>query len=261
MQLLKAAQLRFEGPEIAEVVGRPDPHLSLVRAITDAVELLEQLEEHIGLQDDVLVVGRVAVRDGDLQLPRVHARVGDQLEQRLVIAEVDLVDLRIAGDLCPGLFHVSEGLERALPAADLIAQLVVRGLESVDRYRYALDAGFDHRLGARLRDAESAGGERRRHAALADAADDEQEVIAQVRLAADQHDLADARCREVIDQSQGFVGGELVGASFTGSRAAVQATVVAGERELPHRERRARVVHLAEHELAPAALGERSDDR
>jgi hypothetical protein len=172
--------------------------------------------------------------DGDLQLPRVDAGVGDQLEEGQQLALGEGVDLGVAGDLAAGGLDVAHGLEGPRPALGHAAQVVVGGLQAVDREGDAADAGLDHGVDALAVEVVAAGGHRAAHAGLADRPDEEDEVVAQVGLAADQHDLAGAHGLEVLDDLQALLGGELVGAAMAGTRAAVGALLVAGEGQLPH---------------------------
>ena len=56
----------------------------------------------------------------------------------------------------------------------------------------------------------------------------------QVGLATDQHDLTRLHRDELGHHRQRLLDGELVGASRARARAAVEARVIAAERELPH---------------------------
>src|SRR5262249_28873809 len=88
--------------------------------------------------------------------------------------------------------------------------------------------------GKLLGDPATAGGEGGSDAARREGADDREEAIVEVRLAADQHDLARAERGELRDDAERLVRRQLAVARATGARAAVRARVVARERQLPH---------------------------
>ncbi len=67
----------------------------------------------------------------------------------------------------------------------------------------------------------------------ADGADQLQPVLAQVGLAADEGDLADAEFGHLAHEIESFVGAQLIGARVACTRAAVAAGEVAPERDLP----------------------------
>ena len=113
------------------------------------------------------------------------------------------------------------------------------GLEAVDRDREAGQASGDHGLDALGVEVVGAGGHGAGHAGLADGADDEDEVVAQVGLAADQDDLAAAEVLELLHDGEALVGAELVGAAVAGPRSAMGTLLIAGEGELPDRPARA----------------------
>jgi hypothetical protein len=58
---LGVAQASLERAEVAEVVAGPQADAAGLAAVEDLLEGLEELEEHVGLEDDLRVVGGVAV--------------------------------------------------------------------------------------------------------------------------------------------------------------------------------------------------------
>ena len=68
------------------------------------------------LEEDLRVVGGVAVRDGDLELPRMNARGREELEQGRELDAGEGVDLGVASDLAAGGPDVTHGVKGPPPA-------------------------------------------------------------------------------------------------------------------------------------------------
>jgi hypothetical protein len=73
------------------------------------------------------------------------------------------------------------------------------------------------------------------HAGFANGPHDVEPVVSQVRLAADERDLAHAKLRHLPDEIERLVCRELVGPRVSGARAAVPARKVALQRDFPDR--------------------------
>jgi hypothetical protein len=79
---LAAAQLASAGPKYPTLLPGYSVIPSCVhRAIGESIEDREQLEVHVGLEQQLVVIGRAAVGDRQLHLPRVDPLGRDQLEQ------------------------------------------------------------------------------------------------------------------------------------------------------------------------------------
>ena len=250
----------LERSEVADVVARPQRDAAGVAEVEHRLQLGVDVEQHVRLQDQIGVIGRVAVRDGEDELPAGDPLVGQPHAQRVQLAHGPAVDLRVGGHPSAGRSHVPHGLDRAFEAAGG-AQRVVGVRQAVDRQRHDLDPGLDQRLGAPPGEGQAAGGERRLHPALADAPDHQQHVVAQVRLAADEGHLAHAEVGQLVHQPQRFLGRQLVGPGLGRPRAAGAAALVAGEGELPDRVGGARSLGVGLGQEPPAlGLGQLVDD-
>jgi hypothetical protein len=119
------------------------------------------------------------------------------------------IDLGVAGVGDAGRAQVIKGLEAAIPAASHATQLIVLGSETIDGDTDLHDTRLGHG-GATL------GGEVVRtcdhgaaHSLFADVANHQQEVVAQIGLAADQDDLSGPELCQFIDDRQALVEREL----------------------------------------------------
>ena len=114
--LLAAAALYALDNHVERLAKDRDDRFQSATEVREHLELLEQLGEHVRLHHELGVIGRVAVGHRDLQLPRVRALVGDDLEQGEQLAAGERVDLRVTGHPPPGLADVPQARERSLPA-------------------------------------------------------------------------------------------------------------------------------------------------
>ena len=76
----RAAQRRLVRTEVADVVARPQQHVGFLAARCEPLEHREQLEQIVRLEEPVGLIGGAAHRDGELDLPAVHAVRDDHLE-------------------------------------------------------------------------------------------------------------------------------------------------------------------------------------
>ena len=75
-----AAQQRLVRAEVADVVPRPEHDAERVAALLEGGEAREELEQLVGLDQELGLVGGAAHRHGELDLPAAHAEGGDGLE-------------------------------------------------------------------------------------------------------------------------------------------------------------------------------------
>ncbi len=230
---MRRAQHRLVRPEVADVVARPQHDAGLVAPRLEAREQREQLEQIVGLQQHLGLVGGAPHRDGELDLPGVPADRDDRLEHVGQLRHRQLVDLRVDRHAHAGGAQVRRSLERGAVRAGHAAQAIVRRLVAVDRHADALQAGFGGGAGALRRHPAAARRHRALHARGADGADDLQPVVAQVRLAADDRHLEHAELGHLPHQIQALLRRQLVGPRAARARAAVPAGEVALQRDLP----------------------------
>ncbi len=121
------------------------------------------------------------------------------------------------------------------PAAEAI---VLVGFDRVDRDGDALDAALDHLPRHPVVDQHAVGAHHHPEAAVGGGAGDVVDVLAQERLAAGQDEHLGAQELHLGDESQAFVGGELVVGLLAAFHVAVRAAQVAAPGEVPGDQRR-----------------------
>ena len=181
------------------------------------------------------MIGRVPERRRDLQLPTADPRLRQTLEQVGQVGQGEPIDLGVRPEGDPPLAQPMHRFECALPAALDAPQPIVRAGEPVHGHAHQVDARVLHRRDALARQVAPAGGHRAPHAGLADRSNDQNEVVAKVRLPADEGDLAHAHVAQLGHEVQALVGIELPGPGGSGSRPTVDARLVARQGQLPDR--------------------------
>jgi hypothetical protein len=229
-----AAQHALVRAEVADVVAGPEPHAELVAALLQVGEERKELEQLVGLQEDVGLVGRAPHRHGELDLPAVDAERADHLEDGGQVRHGEPIDLRVARDAHAGVAQEAHGIDRRSIRPLHAAQTIVDDLVAVDRDARAVEPGLLRRRDALAREPAAARGGRHDHPAATDGADDVEPIVAEIGLAADERDLLDAEVRHLVDEVETLGGGELLGALVAGARAAVPAGEIALQRDLPH---------------------------
>ena len=211
----------------------------LAAALEQVGEQVEHLGDFVGLQQHGVVVDRVAHRHRDLHLPVPCPVLDDGIEDFAQMRFRQRIDLRVHAGPDPGRVGEAQRAQRMIEAALDAALPIVNVARSVDRHSERADAGLDRGADALLGERARAGLDPAMDAGVGDRLGDGQPVLAQVSFAADQGDLARAEFGELAHDVEAFLGRELALALASGARAAVNATQIAGERELPHHLHRA----------------------
>src|ERR1019366_1076711 len=183
------AKHRLVRPEVADVVPRPHADAELVAPLLQRGEQRKECQEIVRLEQDLRLVGRAPHGHRELDLPRLHTRGRDGLEDVAQDRHREAVDLRVAREAHALLANGLHRLETRAVRSDDPAQAIVRRLVAVDR-----DARPHEPRGLGLRDdlrgePAAARGGGADHAARANGADDVEPVVAEVRLAPDERHL------------------------------------------------------------------------
>ena len=134
------AQRRLVRAEVADVVPRDDVHAERLRALGERGEHREELEEIVGLQEDVGLVGGAPHRDGELDLPALRAGNADALEDLGEIRHREAIDLRVRRDEDAGRAEVRHRVERGAPRPLHAAEAIVGRFFAVDRHAGRVEA-------------------------------------------------------------------------------------------------------------------------
>jgi hypothetical protein len=127
-----SAELGLEGTEVADVVPGPELHLELVATFAKLRKQGKQLEEIVGLEEDLGLVGGAPHRDGQLNLPALKAERADRLEDRCEVRHRKAIELRVARHTEPLGARVGDRVERGSVRALDPTEAVVDDLVAVD---------------------------------------------------------------------------------------------------------------------------------
>ena len=196
------------GTEIADAVAGQEAKPDLAAALEQLGKRVDDFGDLVGLDQHFGIVDCVAHRGGELHLPRLRAVRRDDLENLAQMRLRQRIDLRVDAGNDPDNGNIPQHADRLVEATLEAAQAIVDLARAVDRNAQRADAGGGGGLDLFEGQPATAGLDRAVHPGVRDRLDDREPVAAQIRLAADQIDVARAELGKLSHDIETFLSGE-----------------------------------------------------